>query len=680
MELIYIWVKNYGCFKDKEFNFNQVHQFRYKYKKNKLSYSKKSNNNSNIFNKKENNENGQLVNLTAIVGENGAGKSTLLNLIANCLPYRCLMVNLKILVAYKINDKIEFYSTFVRETILLDTVNNIDLFDYVSQKHVKVKKFYTPREVVVKDEKYDSNAVCNIEELKTTRFIYFTDIFENNAYMHKKYGMITDLSFSGLINKYFELRPNRRNAFSDKLINYINKNTESQINFICSYDNVKNIIPFKIPRKIDVYIDKNINNVKDIEQELLKYNYENKDGKLRNYHLNIFYDLNRDNRETIESMKNEENWKWNFCISLINNLLLELIKKPYTPNNSKDNIQALSHCDVEFNEKSFGYSKKLLSEIKRKLEEYELIDSILIDSYINIIDYLESNYEKLSISFDPFYEYKQDMRITINLNDSNEQIFKEFFKLYEETCFNHRYLRFSWNLSSGENNLLSMYSKFFSILNKNMKVINNFETNNTECNNIIILIDEADMSFHPRWQQEYIKSITNFVKDIYKGCTIQIIITTHSPILLSDIPKSNVIFIKKEDGEVKIENNSKHSETFAANISTLFYDSFFMENGSIGELAKDKINELIKAFTPEVENDSKKVVYPTIKNILKLLNLKTSDEIYGLINIIGEPIIREKLKSMFKKCIDNDKDVKKEIIEKQIEDLQKKLKKFEDNE
>ncbi len=54
------------------------------------------------------------------------------------------------------------------------------------------------------------------------------------------------------------------------------------------------------------------------------------------------------------------------------------------------------------------------------------------------------------------------------------------------------------------------------------------------CTNVFLYLDEADLSLHPRWQQRYVSWILKFVTSYYKNCSVQILIATHSPIMLSD--------------------------------------------------------------------------------------------------------------------------------------------------
>ena len=103
---------------------------------------------------------------------------------------------------------------------------------------------------------------------------------------------------------------------------------------------------------------------------------------------------------------------------------------------------------------------------------------------------------------------------------------------------------------------------------------------------ILLIVDEIDAFLHPKWQQDILMCMTEWInrEKKFKKKKVQIILASHSPIILSDIPDDRVIYLKKLCRVV-----SKDNPTFGANISRLFYDSFFMDDGSIGAFSKGKI-------------------------------------------------------------------------------------------
>lgn len=71
------------------------------------------------------------------------------------------------------------------------------------------------------------------------------------------------------------------------------------------------------------------------------------------------------------------------------------------------------------------------------------------------------------------------------------------------------------------------------------------------------------------------------------GCRdIQIILTIHYPLMLGDFLTACVFYLKKDkDSFVTVESNSV-LQPFGQNLCTLFKGGFYLQNGTIGALAK----------------------------------------------------------------------------------------------
>lgn len=63
----------------------------------------------------------------------------------------------------------------------------------------------------------------------------------------------------------------------------------------------------------------------------------------------------------------------------------------------------------------------------------------------------------------------------------------------------------------------------------------------------VLLIDEVDMHLHPRWQQ----LIVDLLRQAFPA--FQLILTTHSPHVLSTVDKQSIRVIRLQDGEVSID-------------------------------------------------------------------------------------------------------------------------------
>ena len=226
-----------------------------------------------------------------------------------------------------------------------------------------------------------------------------------------------------------------------------------------------------------------------------------------------------------------------------------------------------------------------------------------------------------------------------------------------ETNVSNAQVVINYGISSGERALYTFFSRLIGeIFGKQGEIhhaaINKIiHDNKYDVKTIIILLDEPDLQLHPEWQQKFIDMLLHLLWLYFPKVNFQIIITTHSPILLSDIPKSNVIFIDKNpDGSSTVCDEVNLKETFAANIHSLYNNSFFLEGIPIGHFAKRKVGELYDRINNGVLSD----------NII--------EDIYR----IGEPIIRGVLLKLY------DEKRKSSKKSERIKMLQKELSKLEE--
>jgi len=183
-------------------------------------------------------------------------------------------------------------------------------------------------------------------------------------------------------------------------------------------------------------------------------------------------------------------------------------------------------------------------------------------------------------------------------------------------------------------------------------------------NDLLLILDEGDLGFHPEWKKKYIKSIQQVIPLIFKDRNIQIIITTHDPLTLSDFPKNNVVYLKKENG-LTVQYANDDIRSFGANVSDLFKNSFFIKDGLIGDFAKDKIEELITKLNRWLE----------LKTTGKAIevSIQEMENVRKTISIIDEPIIQQKLIEMYNVAFDESVALDDEIskLEEQLRTLKK---------
>ena len=191
-------------------------------------------------------------------------------------------------------------------------------------------------------------------------------------------------------------------------------------------------------------------------------------------------------------------------------------------------------------------------------------------------------------------------------------------------------------LSSGEQQMIhSIQSVLYHLLNLNS--VHKGSDERTAFKSINIVFDEIELYFHPDYQRKFIDLLLKSIDRLKLGKqdksiqAINILFSTHSPFILSDIPSANILRLKKGI----VQHYKDHGETFGANVHDLLADSFFMYS-TIGKYSKNEIIKCLKKLTPK-KNKSPK--------------LSKKEQVYfkNLIEQIGEPLIKDRLKDLYLK-------------------------------
>ena len=137
-----------------------------------------------------------------------------------------------------------------------------------------------------------------------------------------------------------------------------------------------------------------------------------------------------------------------------------------------------------------------------------------------------------------------------------------------------RYIRIqNLEMSSGERAMQNMFSWLVLIPKLDRIMSIDHKTYKSK----LMLIDEIDLYSHPEWQRRTIEQLILTINNI-ETKPVQIIVSSHSPIILSAFPRDTIIYLKKPNDQKTsvIDASSEHNQSFGANIYTLFNDAFFM--------------------------------------------------------------------------------------------------------
>lgn len=229
-------------------------------------------------------------------------------------------------------------------------------------------------------------------------------------------------------------------------------------------------------------------------------------------------------------------------------------------------------------------------------------------------------------------------------------------------------IQMSWKgLSSGELGLLKSFANLYLA----KQSIERKTAQGVQRKNLLLLLDEIDLGLHPEWQRKWVSTALPIIEKIFEDKHLQIIITSHSPIFLSDIYKENIIFLTKENER---EKEKIFEKTFGQNIYTLFKNSFFLQD-VMGEYAYNTIKDTIEFLTLKINPTDRSLDSNSLFN--RLDETKRKKTAKKIIDSVGEPIIANQLKELFYKAFPNKNDEISEIQNK-IYQLQNRIRQLEE--
>lgn len=189
------------------------------------------------------------------------------------------------------------------------------------------------------------------------------------------------------------------------------------------------------------------------------------------------------------------------------------------------------------------------------------------------------------------------------------------------------------SMSSGERQMLYSLSYIYYHI-KNIASIKENGKRVVGYHHINLIFDEAELYYHPEYQRQYITRLLENLAMCNINRTnirsINIIIITHSPFILSDLPKSNILFLRKSEED----KDDVGKETLGANIYDLLKSGFFLEY-AIGDLVQKKLQDILNVY---YENDSEK---------RKEKFMRKKDEYKYTIGHLGEDYLKRSFQNLY---------------------------------
>lgn len=566
MKLIYCYIEHFRNIENQDVSLSDEFDCRYR--------------DSNIFiEKREKNplmdyiyDNGFMSNLRIIVGKTGSGKTNFLQLIGmDWWNRKSTADGDAYLLLYKMHNENDFFV----EEVGLGNKTRAYCFTYDFDKHEILK--YIPAAYDDHEDTYIINAFdryafasCPYDNVRQEQ------MFDNNQFIPRK---ITQYGKSS-VSMECEFLKEYLSHFSEKSI-------KRRASFVIGWKNWQNKIQSDLDEKL---IKREYWTYKDRAEEQRDKNFRN--GQ---YNKPIEYD-----KKSTPKSRFIHDLMVDFAIYL--RKWAELV-------------------EYEFPEKYYPYTGIVYDlgiEDPRELPDGKKMGILKrIDWLCQYIDYhtdeITSNrglvWQIGSDIRDLFHllgkmddKYFTDTEFTIPVMDidvNGKTVMRDVFERMEQYrpdqigVFTECLLPYHWSyVSSGE----YQYAKIWGVLEEygvRVKMMTQGQKYSEAIQpNLILLLDEPENYMHPEMCRTFIRNLNVLLSKRNPNTELQVLISTHSPFMLSDVMASQVIKMDyDENGKCVISESKK--PYYAANIHSIMADGFFLEY-TIGEQARIFLEDKFK--------------------------------------------------------------------------------------
>ena len=650
MELLYVWINKSenGVFEEHGINLSPEYNFLVNRLDNGVVLSEDASwhKTESIF------KSDTIVNVTAVVGKNGAGKTTLLKFLYNMHnqiggmragsernPF--LDKNQMIVIA-KINEvPMVFYNicneNFTNTTQYHTSINlKENIFESSFTYYEEVKSFYDVFRLFFTNSNYsiDKKSFIGVQgelsqlslsdsEMYSISSSFFRKVLDlnhsidffspgwylnwRNDYLYREYALLDFQKICDIIY-YFKLL--NEGSFE----NYLGKKSSS------IFLGVKKIIRI-------------------IDSQHRGFYRKYVDGETDNHFLFMYYSQLRTLFDSVDHLSPDKYLICSLCIILMFEYCIDKgIEMPVGEGLIEDEIDWL----VNTFKNPDDYFLNAVEEIK-ELESYVLNSEVPDNGGMprdipGYMDYIVIDYDNHQENYRGFTGFIDNL-------------------FRKDTCFLLRYLVFdNMGMSTGERAFQNLFTRINLIPQLNTVISKDLQYSD----NLLLIIDEIDLYLHPEWQQNFISLMLSEIEKQFQSKRVQIVFSTHSPLLLSDIPRENTVYLRDNHDRRIVDSRESHQQSFGRDIYSLLKDSFYLESYSMGSYAMDYINQIIAIMSQAEQNNS-------------CFELRGIEELEQKIKLIGNEVIRQKLKTMLSKFSRDSKEYRLKLLIEQKEELERQI-------